>query len=58
MLHTMAFDKYTCLNSMKHGGITRGMNNSCIPNGYVKKWEVCDYSCVVMFENLDIQLGE
>ena len=58
MLHMMTFDKQTCLDSMKHVGIIRYINNSCSPNVYVDKWEAHGYLREGMLAKCSIQLGE
>ena len=58
MLCTMTFDKHTCLDSIKCGGIARYTNHLCSPNFYVEKWEVHGFLCVGTFANFDIQLGK
>ena len=54
----MSFDKHTCLDVMKHGGITRHTTHSCGPHCCVEKWEAHGYLGVGMFAKYEIQLGE
>ena len=58
MLCVVKFDKKTCLDGRKHGGVARHVNYSCDPNFYAAKWSVKGCFRLGIFAQCNMKLGE